>query len=124
MIVRCEGILIQLIFDHALRIRVNGTERQSREADAPNGKGKSKGNNLVGKLNNLATSDVANITVPGRDYLYIGNVWPLNPNPVAHSIATFSPQCPCPVCAGYVLPIPLPRLEVSDFGLRECGGQN
>lgn len=120
-LVRCEGIITQLVFEHALRIRMkaqtaadsssvsstvtstpdtpsiaesdtvteattitsNGTEpsNASIKSDANKGKGKdskdgsngsiSKGksstDNLVGKLNNLITTDLNNI-VEGRDF--------------------------------------------------------
>ncbi|KAJ7134523.1 hypothetical protein C8R44DRAFT_729940 [Mycena epipterygia] len=47
---QAEGILLQLIFAHSLRIRMNF---EAKDADA---------RNLVGRINNLSTSDVANFT--------------------------------------------------------------
>ncbi|KAJ7696072.1 multidrug resistance-associated ABC transporter [Mycena rosella] len=47
---QAEGVLIQLIFAHSLRIRVNSDTRDRNKR------------NLVGRINNLSTSDVANLT--------------------------------------------------------------
>ncbi|KAE9406408.1 P-loop containing nucleoside triphosphate hydrolase protein [Gymnopus androsaceus JB14] len=51
-IVRLEAILTQLVFEHALRIRVNA---DSSESDT----GNKKSVNAVGKINNLVTTDLA-----------------------------------------------------------------
>ncbi|KIJ62401.1 hypothetical protein HYDPIDRAFT_94464 [Hydnomerulius pinastri MD-312] len=81
-LVRAEGILTQLIFEHALRIRMKAeTEKESQDAaasdatSAPSAPGstskpKAKGENLVGKINNLVTSDLGNAT-EGRDFLML-----------------------------------------------------
>ncbi|KAJ7134490.1 P-loop containing nucleoside triphosphate hydrolase protein [Mycena epipterygia] len=47
---QAEGIMLQLIFAHSLRIRMNS---EAKDADT---------RNLVGRINNLSTSDVANLT--------------------------------------------------------------
>ncbi|KAJ7758491.1 P-loop containing nucleoside triphosphate hydrolase protein, partial [Mycena maculata] len=47
---QAEGILVQLLFAHSLRIRMNTEAKDSNKR------------NLVGRINNLATSDVANLT--------------------------------------------------------------
>ncbi|GJJ15111.1 hypothetical protein Clacol_009386 [Clathrus columnatus] len=75
--VRLEAIITQLVFDHALEIRVK--EENHPEQD----EGKAKGledlkpqtkdaqkSNLVGKINNLITTDVLNIT-NGRHFIMV-----------------------------------------------------
>ncbi|KAE9407351.1 P-loop containing nucleoside triphosphate hydrolase protein [Gymnopus androsaceus JB14] len=52
-IVRLEALLTQLIFEHALRIRVKA------ESSEGGGKDDNKTSNLVGKINNLVTTDLA-----------------------------------------------------------------
>lgn len=69
-----EAVITQLIFNHALRIRM-----KAEVSDAPSTKdgissseaqsGKLK--NLTGRVNNLVTSDLASIRV-GWDFLYLG----------------------------------------------------
>ncbi|KAJ7069872.1 P-loop containing nucleoside triphosphate hydrolase protein, partial [Mycena amicta] len=49
--VQLEGILIQLMFKHSLRLRLS-----------PSGSEKSDSRNLIGRMNNLVTSDVATIS--------------------------------------------------------------
>jgi hypothetical protein len=69
--VRAEAILTQLVFNHALRLRVKaetGTET-SRDESLP--KGEKKGKNFTGMLNNLVTTDMANI-MDGREFLLLG----------------------------------------------------
>ena len=86
-LIRMEGILTALIFDHALRLRVKADRSESRPAgdqppsaasdsnqskpdqakDAQGG----KGGNIVGKIMNMATSDLNNIT-GGRNFLLLG----------------------------------------------------
>ncbi|KAJ7233850.1 P-loop containing nucleoside triphosphate hydrolase protein [Mycena haematopus] len=59
-LVRLEAIITQLVFEHALRIRF----KSEASIDASKSAGTtSRGNNhLIGKLNNLVTSDLQNIT--------------------------------------------------------------
>ncbi|KIK08096.1 hypothetical protein K443DRAFT_672979 [Laccaria amethystina LaAM-08-1] len=118
-LVRCEALLVQLVFDHSLRIRfkaeaeesdekekkpaatssstssvtndsteqegstdsatVLGTEEASSvtKKDSPaEAKAPKKADNLVGKLNNLITNDMNNIT-GARDFLMIIYLVPL-----------------------------------------------
>ncbi|KZT65009.1 P-loop containing nucleoside triphosphate hydrolase protein, partial [Daedalea quercina L-15889] len=115
MLVRTTGIITQLVFAHALRIRLKAevpdtpasstvttavgtpdnasedeTARASTISSSTKGKGKSKvsseggesrkegtknsedakGANLVGKINNLVTTDLDNL-INGRDFLFI-----------------------------------------------------
>ncbi|KAE9405641.1 hypothetical protein BT96DRAFT_955137 [Gymnopus androsaceus JB14] len=57
-IVRLEALLTQLVFEHALRIRVKAeSSSESSEADKDN----DKKSNLIGKINNLVTTDLATI---------------------------------------------------------------
>ncbi|KAK0192591.1 hypothetical protein F5146DRAFT_1102469 [Armillaria mellea] len=69
-LVRAEGIITQLVFEHALRIRAKAeTENTPEEAnedlqnsaDAELGQ-HSEGKNLIGRINNLVTTDLKNIT--------------------------------------------------------------
>jgi hypothetical protein len=80
-LVRAEGIFTSLLFDHALRIRMKAsTSAKESGADAANGstdgdKGrKDHGDNLVGKMNSLITSDLSNIT-RGRDFLNLSTTF-------------------------------------------------
>lgn len=65
-------MLTQLVYNHALRIRVKADVDSSRkDSEGPSAGGPSKGSkNLSGKLYNLATSDVENI-LEGREFLQI-----------------------------------------------------
>ncbi len=82
-LVRAEGIITQLVFEHALRIRAKAetdspasSKCQSRDlidvpeeasedlqtpAEANLGQ-RSEGKNLIGRINNLVTTDLKNIT--------------------------------------------------------------
>jgi len=64
-LVRTEGIITQLVFEHSLRIRLEAGDQEEQ------GGGRKNGSNIVGKINNLATSDLYNIT-QGRDFLVLG----------------------------------------------------
>ncbi|KAF8201224.1 P-loop containing nucleoside triphosphate hydrolase protein [Mycena galopus ATCC 62051] len=67
-LVRLEAIITQLIFEHALRIRF----KSETSMDSIKGAGSASrgGRNLVGKLNNLITSDLQNITEPRTSCFY------------------------------------------------------
>ena len=83
--VRLESIITSLVFDHALRIRLksegpanistnpatdtSGTAVETTE-ERENVAGVVEGEDLIGKMNNLVTSDLDNIT-GGRDFLLI-----------------------------------------------------
>ncbi|KAI0656583.1 multidrug resistance-associated ABC transporter [Cubamyces menziesii] len=83
MSVRTEAIVTELLFQHALRIRVkseaSGEDLRDEPASAgagdgdatsePAGKEKPKDGFLVGKLNNLITSDLASVTEGNREWL-------------------------------------------------------
>ena len=62
-LVRIEALVTQLVFEHALRMRVKAETGTS----APNGD-KREGKNVQGKINNLITSDLAAIGF-GREIL-------------------------------------------------------
>ncbi|KAF8157942.1 P-loop containing nucleoside triphosphate hydrolase protein [Crassisporium funariophilum] len=68
-LVRAEGLLTQLVFEHSLRIRLKAEPVSSNEEGADGTKSKDTGN-LVGKMNNLVTTDLSNIG-EGRDFLLI-----------------------------------------------------
>ncbi|RDX55375.1 P-loop containing nucleoside triphosphate hydrolase protein [Lentinus brumalis] len=70
--VQAGAMLTQLVYNHALRIRVKADVDSSRkDSEGPSAGGPSKGSkNLSGKLYNLATSDVENI-LEGREFLQI-----------------------------------------------------
>ncbi|KAL0959261.1 hypothetical protein HGRIS_014532 [Hohenbuehelia grisea] len=65
---RIESLLTELLFEHALRIRMRSTEGSS-SLDT-NSKPGTSGDNLQGKINNLVTTDMANI-LEARDFLFI-----------------------------------------------------
>ncbi|KAJ7472355.1 hypothetical protein B0H11DRAFT_1867129 [Mycena galericulata] len=67
-LVRVESIITQLIFAHALRIRFKS------ETSSDSSKG--AGQNLVGKMNNLVTSDLQNIT-EAKDFMLLFVYFPL-----------------------------------------------
>ncbi|KAH7097252.1 hypothetical protein BKA62DRAFT_751274 [Auriculariales sp. MPI-PUGE-AT-0066] len=72
MLVRTESIITQLVFEHALKIRVREDAQQQPDDDKANAKGAAsrKSTNLVGRINNLVTTDLNNIT-NARDFLFI-----------------------------------------------------
>ena len=91
-LIRMEGILTALIFDHALRLRVKAdtseskppedqppsaasANSQSKPAQTKNARG-GKDGNIVGKIMNMATSDLNNIT-GGRNFQALGTWYPL-----------------------------------------------
>lgn len=76
MLVHTEGLLTQLIFEHSLRIRM-----KAETSDRPDGGSSTslslrhehrrpKADNLVGKINNLVTTDMINV-VEARDFLFL-----------------------------------------------------
>ncbi|KAJ6611201.1 hypothetical protein B0H10DRAFT_2165893 [Mycena sp. CBHHK59/15] len=71
-LVRVEAIITQLVFNHALRIRF-----KSETSEAPHTGAKPRADqNLVGKLNNLITSDLQNIT-EAKDFMLLFVYMPL-----------------------------------------------
>jgi hypothetical protein len=68
--VRAEAILTQVVFNHALRLRVKAETGTGTGKDQASGKGEKKGGNFTGMLNNLVTTDMANI-IDGRDFLLL-----------------------------------------------------
>ncbi len=76
MLVHTEGLLTQLIFEHSLRIRIKA--ETSDRPDNPSSKSISlrhehrrpKADNLVGKINNLVTTDMINV-VEARDFVFL-----------------------------------------------------
>ncbi|KAJ7489333.1 P-loop containing nucleoside triphosphate hydrolase protein [Mycena latifolia] len=67
-LVRVEAIITQLIFEHALRIRFKS---ETAAPDPSKGDARPRaGQNLVGKLNNLVTSDLQNIT-EAKDFMLL-----------------------------------------------------
>ncbi|KAJ7750388.1 hypothetical protein DFH07DRAFT_1062096 [Mycena maculata] len=71
-LVRVESIITQLVFEHALRIRCN----IETSTDSGIGKTSRTSQNLVGKLNNLVTSDLQNIT-EAKDFMLLFVYFPL-----------------------------------------------
>ena len=63
---QAEGLLVQLIFEHALRARDKGGDDSKSSKDHRSSK-----SNFSGRLNNLCTSDVSNIK-NGRDFAKVG----------------------------------------------------
>ncbi|KAF9449105.1 multidrug resistance-associated ABC transporter [Macrolepiota fuliginosa MF-IS2] len=75
MLVHTEGLLTQLVFEHSLRIRMkaeasDGSENPTSETKTV------KADNLVGKINNLVTTDMVNV-VEARDFLFLIGYHPL-----------------------------------------------
>lgn len=70
-----EGLLTALIFDHSLRLRtkaeVSGSQGSDQPGESQKAKKSDKANHFVGKVMNMATSDLNNIT-GGRNTLLIG----------------------------------------------------
>ncbi|KAI0031196.1 hypothetical protein K488DRAFT_79193 [Vararia minispora EC-137] len=85
-LVRCQAIVTQLVFEHALRIRVkaevgsNGVDKGKQTAYGPSsklgGNMKKDSANLVGRINTLIGTDLENI-VNGRDFLMLAIFSPL-----------------------------------------------
>ena len=68
MLVHAQAVITQLILNHSLRIRV----KDGSSDEGTNSKKDEKGSkNLSGKLNNLITTDMANI-IEGREFLQLG----------------------------------------------------
>jgi hypothetical protein len=72
MMIHISAILTQIIFDHSLKIRLaTSAESEPRSsAGPPTGKEEGESRNIVGKINNLITVDVQNIT-EGRDFVVV-----------------------------------------------------
>ncbi|KAI0373552.1 P-loop containing nucleoside triphosphate hydrolase protein [Pilatotrama ljubarskyi] len=75
--VRTEALATELLFQHALRIRVKSETSSSVQGEQTSGNGitqspeKPEKDYLVGKLNNLVTSDLANVTEGNKLWLLI-----------------------------------------------------
>ncbi|VDB84814.1 unnamed protein product [Peniophora sp. CBMAI 1063] len=73
-LVRLQTIITQLIFEHALRMRMKAetddAARQGEEVEGSGGAKKSDNSNLTGRINNLVATDTTNIT-DGRDFLFL-----------------------------------------------------
>lgn len=72
-----EGLLTQLIFEHSLRIRMKAEisgrpdDPQAASMVLRHENRRPKADNLVGKINNLVTTDMMNV-IEARDFLYTG----------------------------------------------------
>ncbi|KZV73085.1 ATP-binding cassette transporter [Peniophora sp. CONT] len=66
-LVRAQSFMTQLIFEHALRMRIKADATDAKVNEGKEGK-KGKGSTLQGRITNLVTSDLENI-VNGRDFL-------------------------------------------------------
>ncbi|KZV63091.1 P-loop containing nucleoside triphosphate hydrolase protein [Peniophora sp. CONT] len=81
-LVRVQTIITQLVFEHALRMRLTAETDDSEQndegeggaqslgSDSNKGAGKRDGRNLTGRINNLVATDTSNITA-GRDFLFL-----------------------------------------------------
>lgn len=69
--VSVEGILIQLIFEHSLRVRLHYDPNDDSKRDQSKTKSESK--NLIGRINTLATTDLANVL--GRSTYWITGLY-------------------------------------------------
>ncbi|KAH9922662.1 multidrug resistance-associated ABC transporter [Fomitopsis serialis] len=73
LLVRSEAVITQLIFNHALRMRMKAEVSNtpgSEEGSSATPEKPSKTKNLTGKVNNLVTSDFASFT-RGFDWLFL-----------------------------------------------------
>ncbi|KAI0068112.1 P-loop containing nucleoside triphosphate hydrolase protein [Artomyces pyxidatus] len=74
VLIRVEAIITQLVLEHSLRMRMKAETNEDKTTDSPNGAaGKppaAKGGNTLGKINNLVTTDLSNLT-DGRDILLL-----------------------------------------------------
>jgi hypothetical protein len=83
MLVHTEGLLTQLIFEHSLRVRMKAeiSDRPDKSASASaslrHEHRQPKADNLVGKINNLVTTDLVN-AIDARDFLFLSGsiAWP------------------------------------------------
>lgn len=82
-LVRMEALIRQLVFEHGFRMRVvkaaeetkdavNGTPEMNSNSKQEGPGNLKDGDNLIGKINNLVTTDLDNI-VEARDFLLLGN---------------------------------------------------
>ncbi|KAI0782159.1 P-loop containing nucleoside triphosphate hydrolase protein [Abortiporus biennis] len=58
-VVESQSLLTQLIFDHALRIRVKAEVQGGKSSGGPDKKADGKGANFIGRINNLITTDLS-----------------------------------------------------------------
>ncbi|KAH7108534.1 hypothetical protein BKA62DRAFT_682512 [Auriculariales sp. MPI-PUGE-AT-0066] len=71
MLVRTESIITQLVFEHALKIRIREDAPQSSgDKGSTDATASRKSANLVGRINNLVTTDLNNF-IDARDFLFI-----------------------------------------------------
>ncbi|KAJ6567145.1 P-loop containing nucleoside triphosphate hydrolase protein [Mycena capillaripes] len=66
--IQTEAILTELVFEHSLRVRLKAetSETQKSETTGSTAPKPTNGRNLVGKINNLATTDLQNIVNAGE----------------------------------------------------------
>ena len=64
-----QAIFTQLIFNHSLRLRAKADASQPDSSGSASNK--NQGSNALGKLYNLATSDITYI-IEGREFLQVG----------------------------------------------------
>ncbi|KAI0085661.1 hypothetical protein BDY19DRAFT_964983 [Irpex rosettiformis] len=69
VIVLVQALLIQAIFNHALRSRVKADTQQPSSSSDDSAPGKASSGNFAGKLNNLITTDMINV-IDGVGFLY------------------------------------------------------
>lgn len=72
ILVRTEGIMTHLLFEHSLRIRLKAEAADPSTTDpAAVRDDEKKSRNMTGKINNLVTSDLNNLA-RGRDFSELG----------------------------------------------------
>lgn len=107
-LVRIEALVTQLVFEHALRMRVKA-ETGTSPAD---GKA-AEGRNVQGKINNLITSDLAAIGF-GREILApCSQTFPNRTRVLTHRSSCSSPQVADAAHWLHCLSVRASRLEVS-----------
>ena len=71
VLVRTEALLTALLFDHSLRIRLKAETETGADKASDGDADESSKSNLVGRINNLVTSDLDSIG-EGREFLSLG----------------------------------------------------
>ena len=67
---RARAIITELLFQHALRIRIT-SERSSAAEERDGEESTEKNGHLIGKINNLVTSDLVNINEANKFWLML-----------------------------------------------------
>ncbi len=86
--VQAGAVLTQLVYNHALRVRVKADIDSTAQAEPSTAAHPNGSKNLTGKLFNLATSDVQNV-LEGREFLELR----MSLKMPTYSVLSQFPQC-------------------------------